>query len=149
MFTFSYFFFLYRINRSLQPNGNVCTCFLPGYGPSTLPLRNELFHTAIHKQFGGPLISWASVVAYYPQHVSTLGWIAKQVGVVISLAHSILGRAMSNPSITAFQGLKRLYRYLQGHHDLSLVFRPSTRLRWNSGVARPNRQCMFYHSFHF
>jgi hypothetical protein len=91
---------------------------------------NKMFFVAIQEQFGHSLRTWDGVVSYYAQHVSTIGWIAKQVGVVISLAHSIMGRAMSNPCVAAFQGIKRIYRYLQGHIDLALTLSAPRTLQW-------------------
>jgi hypothetical protein len=93
---------------------------------------NKLFYTALMQQFGHLLSSWSDAVNFYAQHVSTIGWISKQVGVTLTLAHSILGRAMSCPCLLAFQAIKRIYRFLQGHVDLSVVFQPEQRLTWGT-----------------
>lgn len=103
----------------------------------TLAVVNKIFYEAITHQFGRQLTTWEQLVAYYAQHVSTIGWIAKQVAPVITLAHSIMGRAMSNPGVQAFRGLKRIFRYLQGHHNLALVYSCDQPLQWGSG-AKPD-----------
>ena len=45
---------------------------------------NKMFGGAIVKQHGALFTSYAQVVTFYAQHVSTIGWIAKQVGPSIS-----------------------------------------------------------------
>ena len=82
---------------------------------------NKLFGRAIMQQYGGPFSNYDQVIKFYAQHVSTLGWIAKQVGPSISFAHSNLGRVMHAPCTQAFHALKRVYRYLKGHTDMSIT----------------------------
>jgi hypothetical protein len=117
----------FQLNKTMGPNTD-------DDRTAVLADVNKLFHEAIQKQFGRPLADWGQLVAYYAQHVSTIGWIAKQVAPVITLAHSILGRAMSNPCVQAFRGIKRIFRYLQGNHDLALQYRCESPLEWHSGT---------------
>ena len=91
---------------------------------------NKMFGGAIVKQHGALFTSYAQVVTFYAQHVSTIGWIAKQVGPSISLAHSLLGRMMHAPSAESFQNLKRICKYLSGQKDMCIHLRPQATYTW-------------------
>jgi hypothetical protein len=85
--------------------------------PKTDEERNELIgkvNTLFHEDFQ----TYQDVITKYRSIVSGAGWIAVMVGNVVSLAVSILGRCMHNPTYLAFQQCKRLLRYLRGHIDL-------------------------------
>lgn len=81
---------------------------------------NKLFGRAIIRQYGHPLSTYSDVTRYYAQHVSTIGWIAKQIGPSIALAHSILGRVMHAPCVQGFMSLKRVYRYLKDNTNMCI-----------------------------
>ena len=113
-----------------------------GMGPSSDKERQEIiiavnktFGGAIRKRFGHPISTWGEVQQLYSSLVSTVGWIQKQIAPVLSLAHSILGRAMHNPCIEAFNAVKRVYRFLKGNTDLALVF-PHTKA-YRFGITYP------------
>lgn len=116
-------------------------------GPTTDTERDEVrkhvnkaFKNPILQQHGRELLTWPEVVSYYAQHVSTIGWIAKQVGVVITLAHSILGRSMSNPCQEAFNAVKRVYRYLNGHKNMALTYSTSKILKYGEEMIETAMQ---------
>lgn len=107
--------------------------------PQTDTARNEVLKF-VQRQFpkvSPPVIEWAGVLHLYTSMVSTIGWIAKQVGVSVSHAHSMLGRAMSAPSIQAFKAVKHVYRYLQGKQSMSLQFVRPHIYDWRSGDFPP------------
>lgn len=91
---------------------------------------NAIFGTAIVKQFGHSLPDWDSVVRYYAQHVSTIGWVAKQVGPSVAFAHSLLGRSMHSPSIKSFQAVKRVYKFLKGKRNIGVTLKPDRVYDW-------------------
>jgi hypothetical protein len=94
---------------------------------------NTIFGRAIINQFGAPLSDWDSVTRYYTQHVSTIGWISKQVAPILALPHSLLGRAMSNPPLKAFKALKQVYRFLVGKPNIGMTLRRDRLYDWRHG----------------
>lgn len=71
---------------------------------------------------GTPVVAYQDVTHLYAMLVSTLGWISNRIGISIALAHSMLGRVMHAPTTPAFHAVKRVFRYIKGHQDLSLSF---------------------------
>ena len=70
---------------------------------------------AVSRLFGKHCNNYDEAVNFYRSLVSSIGWLAKQVGPSITYAHSIAGRAMHAPSAKAFTGVKQILRYIRKH----------------------------------
>jgi hypothetical protein len=95
---------------------------------------NIAFAPALNERNNGPITNYKELINFYGSLVSTLGWISKQIGPIISVAHSILSRAMHCPSIASFMACKRVYRFLAGHPHMGIVYSTSKRYNWRAGI---------------
>jgi hypothetical protein len=95
---------------------------------------NVVFAPALNERDNGQITSYKELINFYGSLVSTLGWISKQIGPIISVAHSILSRAMHCPSVAAFMACKRVYRFLAGHPHMGIVYSTSQRYDWRAGI---------------
>ncbi|PHR10089.1 MAG: hypothetical protein COB29_01225 [Sulfitobacter sp.] len=115
----------------------VPTPMVPGFTLSELDVpdtddeRDEVVHK-VNVAFRRNFSKFTDVTNFYRSLVSSVGWIAKQVAPVLSLAVSILGRAMHAPCWKAFTAVKRLYRYLRGHEDIALTYVKTRDYDWRN-----------------
>lgn len=91
---------------------------------------NKLFGKHAVSATGGEIRNYDDATQFYARHVSTIGWIAKQVGPSIAFAHSNLGRVMHAPCTESLQCLKRVYRYLRGNTAIGITIAPAKEYVW-------------------
>ena len=99
----------------------------------TTDSERDFIRKKANKMFNKHFTTYDDVRNFYRGMVSSAGWIAKQVGPSISLAHSLLGRAMHGPSVKAFKCIKHLYRYLQGQQNMGLFYKKTKDWNWRKG----------------
>jgi hypothetical protein len=95
--------------------------------------EEQVVVSKVNVSFRREFSTFKEVTNFYRSLVSSVGWIAKQVAPVLSLAVSILGRAMHAPCWKAFTGIKRVYRYLRGHEDIALTYVKTREYDWRTG----------------
>ena len=87
----------------------------------------------VNRQFNTDYSTYAEVVVFYAYLISSFGWISGKVSPSTMVHHSILGRALQNPSIKAFTGAKRFLRWLAGRPNLSRRFERNREWDWRNG----------------
>ena len=87
----------------------------------------------VNRQFNTDYSTYAEVVVFYAYLISSFGWISGKVSPSTMVHHSILGRALQNPSIKAFTGAKRFLRWLAGRPNLSRRFERQREWDWRNG----------------
>ena len=110
----------------------------PGFSLSKLDYcdtdseRIEL-RSKVNKMFSVSLRDATAVRHYYAEIVSTIGWVARQVAPILLLAHSMLGRAMADPSVKAFKAAHQVLRYLSGHRGIGITYVRPRVYDWRRG----------------
>ena len=99
----------------------------------TTPDEQRAVINYVNTTFGRKYTLYADVVSFYGHLISSIGWITHRVGPVMQHAHSVLCRVLSAPSITGFQGVKRLLRCLAGRTDMHRTCRPGRVYDWRNG----------------
>ena len=99
----------------------------PGYTVSKLDspqsvAEERVIVEQVNKKYKQNLPDYKSVQIFYATMLSTFGWIARQVGAIIALAHSVLGRGLARPGTKAFSGMHYAWRFLLGRIDMELLF---------------------------
>ena len=89
--------------------------------------------THVNRQFNTDCSTYTEVVVFYAYLISSFGWISGKVSPSTLVHHSILGRALQNPSIKAFTGAKRFLRWLAGRPNLSRRFERQREWDWRNG----------------
>ncbi|PHR10098.1 MAG: hypothetical protein COB29_01155 [Sulfitobacter sp.] len=87
----------------------------------------------VNEMYRKHFASYDDVRNFYRSLVSTVGWVVKQVGPSIALAHSLLCRMMHGPSVAAFKALKHTYRFMAGHIDMDIVYVKTKEWDWRNG----------------
>ena len=87
----------------------------------------------VNRQFNTDYSTYTEVVVFYAYLISSFGWISGKVSPSTLVHHSILGRALQNPSIKAFTGAKRFLRWLAGRPNLSRRFERQREWDWRNG----------------
>ena len=89
--------------------------------------------THVNRQFNTDCSTYTEVVVFYAYLISSFGWISGKVSPSTLVHHSILGRALQNPSTKAFTGAKRFLRWLAGRPNLSRRFERQREWDWRNG----------------
>ena len=100
--------------------------------PTTESEKLEICSKA-SKLFSTNISGYQEATRFYAKVVSTIGWVVRQCAPVLAVAHSMLGRAMSGPSVKAFKAARRVLAYLSTRRNIGVEHHRERTHDWANG----------------